>query len=167
MSGRRYSSPWSTLSGIGIVLLIVGVPLALPLAAFVFLSSFIPIIGALLSGAVAVLVALVTVSPVGALIVLAGVIGVQQLESHVLQPILLGRGVNLHPLAVVLSLAAGAILAGIVGALLAVPLAASLNSAIKYLAGKDRGGTGEELDRVERGLERDEAADGPAFEGHA
>lgn len=124
--------------GIGVGIAIIGVPLALPLAAFVFLSSFIPIIGALLSGIVAVLVALVTVGPVKAIIVLAIVIAVQQLESHVLQPVLLGRAVSLHPLAVALSIAGGVILAGITGALLAVPLAATANAGIKYLARKGR-----------------------------
>jgi len=123
--------------GIGIGLVVLGVPLAIPLTAFVFLSSFIPIIGALLSGVVAVLVALVTVGLIKAIIVLAVVIAVQQLEAHVLQPVLLGRAVNLHPLAVALSIAGGVIVGGIVGALFAVPLAASVNSIVKHLAGKD------------------------------
>jgi predicted PurR-regulated permease PerM len=142
--------------GIGAVLFIVGVPLALPLAALVFLSSFIPIVGALVSGIVATLVALVTVGPVGALIVIAGVIAVQQVEAHFLQPVLLGRGVNVHPLAVVLSLAAGAMLAGIVGALLAVPLVASLNSAISYLVDRSNDNLDDTADRVEREVERRE-----------
>ncbi len=121
--------------GIGIGLFAVGVPLAIPLTAFVFLASFIPIIGALLSGVVAVLVALVTLGPIQALIILAVVILVQQLEGHVLQPVLLGRAVSLHPLGVALSIAAGVILIGITGALLAVPIVACLNASIKYLAG--------------------------------
>jgi predicted PurR-regulated permease PerM len=141
--------------GIGAGLLILGVPLAIPLTALVFLASFIPIIGALLSGIVAILVALVTVGLVKALILLAVVIAVQQLEGHVLQPVLLGRAVSLHPLAVALSIAAGVVIAGIVGGLLAVPLAATLNAAIKYLAGKARRGEGE--DTVERTLENEEA----------
>lgn len=120
--------------GIGIGLFAVGVPLAIPLTAFVFLASFIPIIGALLSGVVAVLVALVTLGPIQALIILAVVILVQQLEGHVLQPILLGRAVSLHPLGVALSIAAGVILIGITGALLAVPIVACLNASIKYLS---------------------------------
>lgn len=144
--------------GIGVVILIVGVPLAIPLAALVFLASFIPVIGATLSGAVAVLVALVANGPVPALIVLAGVIAVQQLEGHVLQPLLLGRAVHVHPLAVVLSIAAGVILAGITGALLAVPIAACLNAAIRYIA-RDAADPAESdrRDRVERRLEEDEA----------
>ncbi|WP_164479145.1 AI-2E family transporter [Nakamurella antarctica] len=124
--------------GIGLGLVIVGVPLAVPLTAFVFLSSFIPIIGALLSGIVAVLVALVALGPVQAVIILAVVVAVQQLEGHVLQPILLGRAVSLHPLGVALSIAAGVIAYGITGALLAVPLVACMNAAIKFLAGESR-----------------------------
>lgn len=119
--------------GIGIGLLILQVPLALPLAALVFLSSFIPMIGATLSGAVAVLIALVTVSPLTALLTLGVVLLVQQLESNLLQPLLLGKAVKVHPLAVILSIAAGALIAGIIGALLAVPIAAAANAALSYL----------------------------------
>lgn len=120
-------------AGIGIGLAILRVPLALPLAALVFLSAFIPVIGATLSGAVAVLVALVTVGPIKALIVLGVVIAVQQLEGHVLQPLIMGRAVALHPLAVILAIAIGVVVAGIVGGLVAVPVLAVLNTAIRYL----------------------------------
>ncbi|MGC7093279.1 AI-2E family transporter [Amycolatopsis lurida] len=119
--------------GIGIGLWILGVPLVIPLATLVFLGAFVPIIGAVLTGAVAVLVALVTNGFVTALIVLGVVILVMQLESHILQPLLLGRAVKLHPLAVVLAITAGLVTAGIAGALLAVPLLAVLNSGIKSL----------------------------------
>jgi predicted PurR-regulated permease PerM len=119
--------------GIGVGLEILRVPLALPLAALVFLSSFIPVIGATLSGSVAVLVALVTQGPVSALIVLAIVIAVQQLEGHVLQPLIMGRAVALHPLAIILAIATGVVAAGIVGGLVAVPLLAIANTAIRYL----------------------------------
>ena len=119
--------------GIGIGLFVLRIPLALPLAALVFLASFIPVIGATLSGAVAVLVALVAEGPVTALILLAIVIGVQQLEGHVLQPLIMGRAVSLHPLAVILAIATGVVVAGIVGGLVAVPLLAVLNTAIRYL----------------------------------
>ncbi|MBA2310061.1 MAG: AI-2E family transporter [Pseudonocardiales bacterium] len=119
---------------IGLGLLIVGVPLVIPLAALIFLGSFIPTVGAVVTGAIAVLVALVTNGPVAALIVLAVVIGVQQLEGHVLQPLLLGRAVQLHPLAVVLAVAAGVVLGGVIGALLAVPLLAVINSGMRSLA---------------------------------
>jgi predicted PurR-regulated permease PerM len=119
--------------GIGAGLFILRVPLALPLAALVFLGAFIPVVGATLTGAVAVLVALVTVGPVKALIALGVVIAVQQLEGHVLQPLIMGRAVALHPLAVILSIASGVVLAGIVGGLVAVPILAVLNTAIRYL----------------------------------
>lgn len=119
--------------GIGIGLWAVGVPLVVPLSALVFLGAFIPIIGAVIAGAVAVLVALVANGPVAALVVLGVLIGVMQLESHVLQPLLLGRAVKLHPLAVVLAITTGLIVSGIAGALLAVPLLAVLNSGIRSL----------------------------------
>ncbi|KOV88869.1 membrane protein [Nocardia sp. NRRL S-836] len=119
--------------GVGIGLAIIGVPLVVPLSALVFLGAFIPIIGAVFTGAVAVLIALVTNGPIAALIVLAVLIGVMQLESHVLQPILLGRAVKLHPLAVVIAIAVGLVAGGIAGALLSVPLLAVLNSGIRSL----------------------------------
>jgi len=106
--------------------------------------AFIPIVGALLSGAVAVLLALVAHGPGVALIMLAVVIGVQQLESHVLQPFLLGKAVSVHPLAVILAIATGSIIAGIVGALVAVPFAAVLNAVGKHLFSDESEG---ELDR--------------------
>jgi putative heme transporter len=118
---------------IGIALTILGIPLAIPLAALVFLGAFIPIIGAVVAGVVAVMIALVAKGLVSALIVLGVVIAVMQLESHVLQPLLLGRAVKLHPLAVVLSIATGLLVGGIAGALLAVPLLAVLNSGIRSL----------------------------------
>ncbi|WP_436492969.1 AI-2E family transporter [Actinokineospora sp. HUAS TT18] len=123
--------------GIGVGLAIIGVPLAIPLAALVFLTAFIPIIGALIAGTVAVLVALVANGFIAALIVLAVVVGVMQIESHVLQPWLLGRAVKLHPLAVVLAIAVGLIAAGIAGALLSVPLLAVLNAGIRSLVSEE------------------------------
>ena len=123
--------------GIGIGLWIVGVPLVVPLAALVFLGAFVPVVGAVLSGFVSVAVALVANGPVQALIVLGLVILVMQLEGHVLQPLLLGRAVQLHPLAVVLAVAGGVVVAGIIGALLAVPLLAVLNAGIRSLLGDD------------------------------
>lgn len=118
---------------IGIALGILGVPLAVPLATLVFLGAFIPIIGAVTTGAVSVLVALVAQGPITSLIVLGVIIGVMQLESHVLQPLLLGRAVALHPLAVVLAIGTGLFVWGIAGALLAVPLLAVLNAGIRSL----------------------------------
>jgi predicted PurR-regulated permease PerM len=124
--------------GIGIWLAVWRVELAFALAALVFLGAFIPIIGATLSGAVAVLVALVTRGPITALIVLGGVIGVQQLEGHILQPLIMGRAVKIHPLAVILAIATGLVLAGIIGALVAVPIVAVLNTGIRHLSAHRR-----------------------------
>ncbi|REE73267.1 putative PurR-regulated permease PerM [Rhodococcus wratislaviensis] len=123
--------------GIGAGLAILGVPLALPLASLVFIGAFIPIVGAFLTGFLAVLVALVTKGFLTALIVLGIIIGVMQLEAHVLQPLLLGRAVRLHPLAVVLAITTGIVLAGIVGGLLAVPIVALLNTAVRSLLSTD------------------------------
>ncbi|MGC1215338.1 MAG: AI-2E family transporter [Micromonospora sp.] len=122
--------------GIGIFLVIFHIPFAFPLAALVFLGAFIPIVGAALSGVVAVLVALVDSGLVKALIILGVVIGVQQLEGHVLQPLIMGRAVAIHPLAVIIGIAAGVVLAGIAGALVAVPLIAVLNTAVRRLAAR-------------------------------
>ena len=123
--------------GVALVALGLGVPLAIPLGVLVFLGAFVPIIGSLVSGSVAVLVALVTLGPLKALLMLAGVIAVQQLESHVLQPFLMGHAVRVHPLAVILSIGAGVLVAGVVGALFAVPLAAVINVVGSYLAGTE------------------------------
>ena len=120
-------------AGIGIWCAILGVPLALPLGTLVFVGAFVPLIGATVSGAVAVVVALVAKGFFTALLVLLGVLAIQQLEGHVLQPFLLGRAVQVHPLAVVLAIASGVLLAGITGALIAVPTVACANAAVKYL----------------------------------
>ena len=120
--------------GIRLVAAILKVPFVLAIGVLVFLGGFIPLVGATISGSVAVLVALVAQGPIVALIMLGGVIAVQQLEAHVLQPFLLGRMVSVHPLGVIVSIAAGAYLAGIAGALVAVPLVASLNAVAVYLA---------------------------------
>lgn len=109
-------------------------PLVIPIAIAVFLASFIPVVGAVLSGAVAVFVALVFLGPIEALVMLGIVILVQQVEGHVLQPLLIGAVVKVHPLAVVLAVAAGGFTAGIPGALFAVPLVAVLNNTISYIA---------------------------------
>ena len=122
--------------GIGVGAAIIQVPLALPLAVLVFIGSFIPVVGALVTGAVAVLLALVANGPVNALVMLGIVLLVQQLESHILQPLVMGKAVSLHPVAVILTVAAGSYLAGIPGALFAVPLLAVANSAIRYIAAR-------------------------------
>ena len=125
--------------GIGTGLAIMGIPLALPLASLVFLGAFIPLVGAVLTGFLAVVVALLAKGFVYALITFGLIIAVQQLEAHVLQPLVMGRAVSIHPLAIVLAISAGAVLAGIVGALLSVPVLAFLNSAIRVLAAPDPG----------------------------
>ena len=122
--------------GIGTGLAIMGCP-GLPLASLVFLGAFVPLVGAVLTGFLAVVVALLAKGFVYALITLGLIIAVQQLEAHVLQPLVMGRAVSIHPLAIVLAIATGAVLAGIVGALLSVPVLAFLNSAIRVLAAPD------------------------------
>ena len=122
--------------GIGLGAAILGVPLAIPLGVLVFLGSFIPVIGALFSGAVAVLLALVALGPVQALIMLGIVLLVQQVESHILQPLIMGKAVSLHPLAVIFSVAGGSMIFGAVGALFAVPTLAVVNSVVRYLANR-------------------------------
>jgi predicted PurR-regulated permease PerM len=119
--------------GITIGLLVLGVPLALPIGVLVLFGSLFPVVGAFVSGLLAVVVALATRGFVTALIVLAVVLGVQQLEGNLLQPLILGRATRLHPLAVVTALLAGGSLLGILGAFLAVPVAASAWRAISYL----------------------------------
>ncbi|MEV4937942.1 AI-2E family transporter [Streptomyces zaomyceticus] len=118
---------------IGLGLWFLDVPMAVPLAVFIFLFAFIPLVGAVVSGALAVVVALVTNGPFTALMVLVVVLAVQQIEGHVLQPFILGRAVRVHPLAVVLAVAAGGLTAGIGGAVVAVPLVAVLNTVVGYL----------------------------------
>lgn len=120
--------------GIMIVAAILDVPLVSAIGVLVFLGAFVPLIGAFLSGTVAVLVALVAQGPLVALLMFGGVVLVQQIEAHVLQPFLMGRFVSVHPLGVILAIAAGVIVAGVVGALVAVPLAAALNAVVLHLA---------------------------------
>jgi putative heme transporter len=112
--------------GVGVGLLVLGVPLVLPLALLVFLGGFIPVIGAFLSGLLAVLVALATGGLPTALIVLAIVVGVQQLEGNVLQPMIMRRAVSLHPVVILGVLTAGTVAVGVIGAFLAVPIAATV-----------------------------------------
>ena len=111
-------------AAIGIGLAILQVPLALPLAVIVFLFAFIPIVGATVAGALAALIALVASGPVTALIVVIIVVAVNQLEGNFLQPVVMAQSLRLHPLVILLALAAGAIVGGIVGAVLSVPIAA-------------------------------------------
>jgi len=157
---------------IGVGAAIIGVPFSLAIGVLVFLGAFVPIIGATIAGTVAVLVALVDQGPVTALIMLGIVIGVQQLEGHVLQPFLMGRWVSVHPLAVILAIGAGVLTAGIAGALVAVPLAAAANAVVQHLAGYTEPGDDpvEELaeDYVETGdtsVVKEEPEDAPVAPG--
>ena len=120
--------------GIGLGAFLLGVPLAIPVGVLVFLGAFIPFVGAVVTGALAVFLALVYNGPWIAFWMLIVVLGVQQLEGHVLQPLLMGSAVKVHPLAVVLVVAGGAMIAGIPGALFAVPLAAFVNVVWIYLS---------------------------------
>ncbi|GAA2807050.1 AI-2E family transporter [Kitasatospora paracochleata] len=124
--------------GIGIQLL--GVPMALPLAVIIFLGAFVPLVGALVTGTIAVLIALVAVGPFTALMTLVVLVAVQQIEGHVLQPLILGRAVRVHPLGVVLGVAAGSIVGGIAGAIVAVPLIAVTNTVVGHLRRRNAAG---------------------------
>ena len=141
--------------GVMIVAAVLGVPFVMAIGVLVFLGAFIPMVGAFVAGTVAVLVALVDQGPVTALLMLGGVVLVQQIEGHVLQPFLMGRFVSVHPLGVIVAIGVGVVVAGIPGALVAVPLAATVNAVAQHLAANTRPG-----DDPERQLEKDYAADG-------
>ena len=147
--GGSGAAGWNTLSqfvrvqifvaavdavGIGIGAFFLGLPLVIPIAIAVFLGSFIPIVGAVFTGALAVFIALIYKDLFIAFIMLAIVLVVQQVESHVLQPLVMGNAVKVHPVAVVLAVAAGSYVAGIPGALFAVPLVATVNAMVLYVA---------------------------------
>jgi predicted PurR-regulated permease PerM len=117
----------------GATLTIMSAPLAVPIALFMFLAAFIPLVGALLAGTFAVLVTLAAKGWVDALIVLGILLVMNQLEGHLLQPQIVGKMVRLHPLAVILVLAVGGVVAGIAGAVVAVPITAALSRAIHEL----------------------------------
>jgi len=120
--------------GIMIGAAILQVPFVLAIGVLVFLGAFIPMVGATVAGVVAVLVALVDQGPITALLMLGVVVLVQQVEGHVLQPFLMGRWVSVHPLGVIFAIGAGVLVAGIAGALVAVPLAAAANAVVQHLA---------------------------------
>ena len=141
--------------GIMVVAVILGVPFVLPIGVLVFLGAFVPMVGAAVAGSVAVLVALVAQGPVTALLMLGGVVLVQQIEGHVLQPFLMGRFVSLHPLGVIVAIGCGVLVAGIAGALVAVPLAAVGNVVVQHLAGFTEVG-----EDAEEALEHDHEAHG-------
>lgn len=148
-AGRR---TWKTLTGyitgqfcvalfhgvvMGVSLGLLGVPLVAPLAVLVFIGSFVPIIGAIVFGGLAVLVTLVTVGVTKALILLVVLVITDQIEAHILQPLVVGRYVRLHPIAIAVTLAGGALLAGLPGAIFGVPIVACANAAVKFLAGRE------------------------------
>jgi putative heme transporter len=143
--------------GIMIVAAVLGVPFVLAIGVLVFLGAFVPMIGATIAGIVAILVALVAQGPITALLMLAGVIGVQQLEGHVLQPFLMGRFVRVHPLGVIVAIGCGVLVAGIAGALVAVPLAAAGNAVVQHLAGDTEVGDDEPDEALEQDIEEVDA----------
>jgi predicted PurR-regulated permease PerM len=120
---------------LGIALSLLGVPLVVPLVVLVFLAAFVPLIGILVAGALAVLVALATKGWVAAVILLGVLIVENQIEDHLLQPLVVGRFIRLHPLAIILALAVGGIIAGIPGAIIAVPFAAAVTYAWPAMRG--------------------------------
>ncbi len=120
--------------GVMIGALVLGVPFVSAIGVLVFIGAFVPLVGAFVSGSVAVLVALVAQGPFTALLMFGVIVLVQQLEAHILQPFLMGRFVAVHPLAVIIAIALGILVAGIAGALIAVPLVASLNAVVQHLA---------------------------------
>ena len=123
---------------IGIVLVLVGVPIALPLIVLTFLAAFFPIVGAVMAGAAATLVALVSGGVVDAAIVLGAIIAIQQLEGNVFYPMVVGKQLKLHPVAILLALPAGGVLAGVAGAFLAIPVAAVVSAVLDYMRTRRR-----------------------------
>jgi predicted PurR-regulated permease PerM len=118
---------------IGLALVIVGVPLVVPLMLLTFFGAFLPLIGAFLAGLAAVLIALVDGGLVAALLILGAVVLVQQVEGHLLYPLLMGRTVHLHPAVIIISLGIGGVVAGIIGVFLAVPVAGSISVVLDYV----------------------------------
>ena len=151
--------------GVAIGAAVLKVPFVLAIGVLVFLGAFVPMIGATIAGTVAVLVALVDHGPVTAALMLAVVIGVQQLEGHVLQPFLMGRWVSLHPLGVIVSIACGVLVGGVAGALVAVPLAAAGNAVVLHLAELSRPPDPAEAARESEAEERADAIEDAVDDG--
>jgi len=139
--------------GIMVVAGILQVPFVLAIGVLVFLGAFVPMVGATVAGTVAVLVALVDQGPITALFMLGGVVLVQQIEGHVLQPFLMGRWVSLHPLGVIVAIGCGVLVAGVAGALVAVPLAAALNAVVQHLAVSTDVGEDDPVEELEEDYE--------------
>lgn len=159
--GEMASRSWDALAGylrgvtatalfdavfIGLALLLIGVPAVLPLALLTFFSAYVPVAGAVLAGFVAVLVALASEGIEAAMLVLAAVIAVQQIEGNVMQPFLVGSAVGVHPIPILLAVTAGAILGGIVGAVIATPILAVATRIGGYLREQERTDAGEQGD---------------------
>lgn len=142
--------------GIMIVAAVLGVPFVVAIGVLVFLGAFVPMIGATIAGTVAILVALVDQGPFTALLMLGGVILVQQIEGHILQPFLMGRFVSIHPLGVIVAIGCGVLVAGVAGALIAVPLVAAGNAVVQHLASYTAIGE----DDPDEALDEDRARDG-------
>jgi predicted PurR-regulated permease PerM len=138
--------------GIMIVAAILGVPFVLAIGVLVFLGAFVPMVGATVAGTVAILVALVDQGPITALLMLGGVIIVQQIEGHILQPFLMGRWVSLHPLGVIVAIGCGVLVAGIAGALVAVPLAAAVNAVVQHLASNTEIGEDDPVEELDEDI---------------
>jgi predicted PurR-regulated permease PerM len=156
--------------GIMLVAWFLGVPFVIAIGVLVFLGAFVPMIGATVAGIVAILVALVDQGPWTALLMLGGVILVQQIEGHVLQPFLMGRFVSLHPLGVIVAIGCGVLMAGIAGALVAVPLAAAGNAVVQHLASYTEVGDDDPDDALDEDIappprERDEIHDDSPLAG--
>src|SRR5215210_1361788 len=118
---------------IGVALLAVGVPIAFPLIVLTFLAAFFPVVGSIVAGAACVLVTLVGNGPGAALIVLIAIVAVQQLEGNVFYPVVVGKRLRLHPVAILLALTAGGTLAGVAGAFLAIPVTAVVSAVLDYM----------------------------------
>ncbi|WP_246012339.1 AI-2E family transporter [Myceligenerans xiligouense] len=143
----------------GILLAVLGVPLSAPLAVLVFIGTFIPIIGAPLAMIIAAVVALAAQGPLTALVVTLGIAGIGQLEGHVLQPLIMGRQVSLHPVVVALAVTSGTLVGGVLGAVVAVPLVAVAWAVFSAMRGRPEGEGGDDADDGE------DAPPGPAAEG--
>lgn len=143
--------------GIVAVAAVLGVPFVLAIGVLVFLGSFVPMIGATVAGTVAIMVALVDQGPITALLMLGGVVLVQQIEGHVLQPFLMGRFVSLHPLGVIIAIGCGVLVAGVAGALVAVPMAAAGNAVVQHLAANTEVGDDDPEDELEEDIDEVDA----------
>lgn len=154
---------------IGLALVVIGVPFVIPLALLTFFGAFVPFVGATVTGLAAVLVALVANGPIAALLVLAAIIAVQQLEGNVLEPVVVGRAVHAHPIAILLGVTAGAVTAGIIGAMVAAPAVAVATATLGFIRDRDREGDPDGDDEAREGAheapEEPSSPQGPSSSG--